>query len=333
MRCITGCASSGRRSRTGRRPPRRSTTAVKRWQALTRFLADGELPIDNNWVENQIRPIAIGRNNCLFAGSLRAGKRAAAVMSLLHSARINGLDPYAYIRDVLERLAAFGCGGLERSASRHRALSTAGTRRHALTATSRGNRDSACTRAGDDRSPRHRSSVARSFLCSRQDDGRGGACGRRRDARCRGGSVETGRVAEQIDARVVKVTLRLDGVHAGWLARRARSADVSQGAYVMGLLDGEPLGPRSADHGAAVAGLADSTHKVAAMSADIHGFLRLIRNAKGDEAAEKYRAGLMSISKDMRAHLEVASRLMLELSSQQRMRLHPGARRRERVPR
>jgi transposase len=78
--------------------------SVKRWRALVRFIDDGELPIDNNWVENQIRPIAIGRNNWLFAGSLRAGQRAAAVMSLVHSARINGLDPYAYLRDVLDRL-------------------------------------------------------------------------------------------------------------------------------------------------------------------------------------------------------------------------------------
>jgi transposase len=62
------------------------------------------VPISNNWVENQIRPIAIGRSNWLFAGSLRAGKRAAAIMSLLHSARINGHDPYAYFKDVLERL-------------------------------------------------------------------------------------------------------------------------------------------------------------------------------------------------------------------------------------
>jgi transposase len=78
--------------------------SLKRWRALVRFIDDGELPIDNNWVENQIRPIAIGRNNWLFAGSQRAGKRAAAVMSLVHSARLNGLDPYAYLRDVLERL-------------------------------------------------------------------------------------------------------------------------------------------------------------------------------------------------------------------------------------
>jgi len=58
----------------------------------------------NNWVENRIRPIALGRQNWLFAGSLRAGKRAVAVMSLIHSAKLNGLDPYAYLRDVLERL-------------------------------------------------------------------------------------------------------------------------------------------------------------------------------------------------------------------------------------
>jgi len=78
--------------------------SLNRWKALVRFIEDGDLPIDNNWVENQIRPIAIGRNNWLFAGSLRAGKRAAAIMSLVHSARLNGHDPYAYLRDVLERL-------------------------------------------------------------------------------------------------------------------------------------------------------------------------------------------------------------------------------------
>ena len=78
--------------------------SLKRWSALTRFLDDGQLPIDNNWAENQIRPIAIGRKNWLFAGSLRAGQRAAAVMSLIQSARLNGHDPYAYLKDVLSRL-------------------------------------------------------------------------------------------------------------------------------------------------------------------------------------------------------------------------------------
>ena len=78
--------------------------SLNRWTALTRYIEDGDLPADNNWVENQIRPIATGRKNWLFAGSLRAGQRAAAVMSLVHSARLNGHDPYAYLRDVLERL-------------------------------------------------------------------------------------------------------------------------------------------------------------------------------------------------------------------------------------
>jgi len=78
--------------------------SLGRWAALTRYLGDAGLPVDNNRVENLIRPIAIGRNNWLFAGSLRAGQRAAAVMSLIHSARLNGHDPYAYLRDVLERL-------------------------------------------------------------------------------------------------------------------------------------------------------------------------------------------------------------------------------------
>ena len=77
---------------------------IKRWTALTRFLDDGQLPIDNNLIENAIRPIALGRNNWLFAGSLRAGKRSAAIMSLIQSAKMNGHDPYLYLKDVLERL-------------------------------------------------------------------------------------------------------------------------------------------------------------------------------------------------------------------------------------
>ena len=77
---------------------------LKRWPALIRYLEDGAVPIDNNWVENQIRPWALGRSNWLFAGSLRSGQRAAAVMSLVQSARINGHDPYAYLKDALTRL-------------------------------------------------------------------------------------------------------------------------------------------------------------------------------------------------------------------------------------
>jgi hypothetical protein len=78
--------------------------SLTRWSALTRYLDDGTLPSDNNHVENQIRPVALGRANWLFAGSLRAGQRAAAVMSLIQSAKLNGHDPYAYLKDVFTRL-------------------------------------------------------------------------------------------------------------------------------------------------------------------------------------------------------------------------------------
>jgi len=78
--------------------------SLGRWSPLTHYLDDGAVPIDNNWVENQIRPNALGKRNWLFAGSLRAGRRAAAVMILLHSARLNGHDVHAYMTDILERL-------------------------------------------------------------------------------------------------------------------------------------------------------------------------------------------------------------------------------------
>lgn len=78
--------------------------SLRRWPALTRLLQDGRIPIDNNWIENQMRPIALGRKNWLFAGSLRAGERAGAIMSLIQSAKLNGHDPHAYLKDVMDRL-------------------------------------------------------------------------------------------------------------------------------------------------------------------------------------------------------------------------------------
>lgn len=77
---------------------------MKRWGELTHCVGEGDVPVPNNRVDNPIRPIALGRSNWLFAGSLRAGKRAAAIMSLLHSARINAHEPCAYLEDVLQRL-------------------------------------------------------------------------------------------------------------------------------------------------------------------------------------------------------------------------------------
>ena len=78
-----------------------------------RFVDDGDLPIDNNHIENRIRPIALGRSNWLFAGSLRGGQRAAAAMSLIQSAKLNGHDPYQYLRDILERLPTHPASRIE----------------------------------------------------------------------------------------------------------------------------------------------------------------------------------------------------------------------------
>lgn len=78
--------------------------SLKRWSALGRFLADGAVSVDNNHIENLMRPWAMGRKAWLFAGSEMAGKRAAMVMSLVQSARLHGHDPWAYLKDVLERL-------------------------------------------------------------------------------------------------------------------------------------------------------------------------------------------------------------------------------------
>jgi len=75
--------------------------SLRRWTALSRYALDGCLPIDNNPVENVIRPIAIGKKNWLFTGSERAGKRAAAIQSLLATAKLNGLDPAAWLRETL----------------------------------------------------------------------------------------------------------------------------------------------------------------------------------------------------------------------------------------
>lgn len=79
--------------------------ARSRWEALTRYGADGRLEIDSNPVERAIRPLALGRKNWLFAGSDTGGQRAATIASLIATAKLNGLDPEAYLRRVLERIA------------------------------------------------------------------------------------------------------------------------------------------------------------------------------------------------------------------------------------
>jgi transposase len=79
--------------------------ALNRWKALEHFLDDGTIEIDNNAAERAIRPITLGRKNWLFAGSDKGGERAASILSLIETAKINDLDPEAYLRDVLTRIA------------------------------------------------------------------------------------------------------------------------------------------------------------------------------------------------------------------------------------
>ena len=96
---------------TLRRLPGKSALAgairysLARWDALTLPLRDGRACLDNNSAERAIRPVALGRKNYLFAGSDSGGERAAAIYSLITTAKLNGRDPEAYLRTVLTRIA------------------------------------------------------------------------------------------------------------------------------------------------------------------------------------------------------------------------------------
>ena len=79
--------------------------AQSRWPALCCYLNDGRVEIDNNAAERSIRGIALGRKNYLFAGSDTGGQRAAAIYSLTLTCKLNGIDPEAYMRDILTRIA------------------------------------------------------------------------------------------------------------------------------------------------------------------------------------------------------------------------------------
>jgi hypothetical protein len=78
--------------------------ALSRWDALCRFLDDGRVDLDTNPVERAIRPVTLGRKNHLFAGSDGGGARWATVSSLIQTCKLNGVEPYAYLSDVVRRM-------------------------------------------------------------------------------------------------------------------------------------------------------------------------------------------------------------------------------------
>lgn len=78
--------------------------ALSRWKALTRFLTDGRIELDTNSVERAIRPVTLGRKNHLFAGSDEGGNRWAMICSFIETAKMNGVEPYAYLQDILQRM-------------------------------------------------------------------------------------------------------------------------------------------------------------------------------------------------------------------------------------
>jgi hypothetical protein len=80
--------------------------ARSRWDALSRYLDDGRLELSNNAAENAIRPVALGRKNWLFAGSDSGGERAALFYTLIRTATLNGIEPEAYLRDLIARIGS-----------------------------------------------------------------------------------------------------------------------------------------------------------------------------------------------------------------------------------
>ena len=85
---------------------RAATYTRNQWGGLNRYIADGELSIDNNRAERAMKPVAIGRKNWLFVGSAEAGRRAARLMSLVASCKENHVEPWAYLHAVISTLPA-----------------------------------------------------------------------------------------------------------------------------------------------------------------------------------------------------------------------------------
>ena len=87
--------------------------SIERWNELMIYTTDGKLKIDNNPVENSIRPVAIGRKNYLFAGSHEAAQRSAMLYSLLGTCKLNGINPFTWLRDVLQRIPTYSINKID----------------------------------------------------------------------------------------------------------------------------------------------------------------------------------------------------------------------------
>jgi hypothetical protein len=106
--------------------------ALSRWDALVRYADEGNIEIDNNAAERALRGVALGRKNYLFAGSDAGGERAASIYGLIGSAKLNGLDPEAYLRQVLARIADHPISHRGVATLEHRRQSTARRRTRSL---------------------------------------------------------------------------------------------------------------------------------------------------------------------------------------------------------
>ena len=139
------------------------------------------------------------------------------------------------------------------------------------------------------------------------------------DGQVGAGSNVTHPVRTLIDRCAVKVTIRLAPEAATALVTRARAADVSQGNYVAGLLEGSPPPMRPSDHGDAVAALAKSTDALAGLRVDLNAFTRMMRMAGANGLAGQGKE-LDAMSKQMLEHIAIASRLIIGLQPSARAR-------------
>jgi hypothetical protein len=128
------------------------------------------------------------------------------------------------------------------------------------------------------------------------------------------------------DGPQVKVTLRLPATHTRLLAMRARKADVSQGAYVAGLIAGAPLAPRMPDHAEVLKALCQSTSTLAALFVDLHAVTRSMgRDAIGDLA--QHRASLSRLEAVVGEHVRLASKLIADVKATRRLPTSSGNKR------